>query len=62
MPSLLHNAYGDAWRSDRTTSRQLGSSLGTTIPENTETVHDKTPVVETRASTSVPTYLVHREM
>lgn len=62
MPSLLHNAYGDAWGSDSTTSRQLGSSLGTTIPETTETVHDKTPVVETHMRPAVPTYMVRREL
>lgn len=61
MPSLLHNAYGDAWGSERTTSRQLGSHLGTTIPETAEIFHDKTHVVETTMKPSVPKYMIHRE-
>ena len=60
MPSLLQNAYGEAWGSRGTTPIQLGSSLGTTIQETTKTVQDQTPIVETPMTPSVPMSMVRR--
>lgn len=60
MPSLLQNAYGDAWGSGGSSPRQLGSSLGTNIPETTDTLQDKTPIVEPPMTPSVPMSMVRR--
>ena len=65
MPSLLQNAYGKAWGSGGTMSRQLGSSLGATVPEVNEPVqqqqqHQK-PVLETQMSSSVLMPVVRNE-
>lgn len=64
MPSLLQNAYGEAWGSGGTMGRMLGSSLGTTVPEVNESIpkqEQQTPFVETQTSSSVPISLVRRE-
>ena len=60
MPSLLRNAYGEAWGSGGAAPRQLGSSLGTTIPEISEPVQDQTLLVETSMMPVVPTPMVRR--
>ena len=65
MPSLLQNAYGEAWGSGGTRSRQLGSSLGTTVPEVNEYAQQQQqqqePVVETQTSSSVLIPVVRSE-
>lgn len=61
MPSLLHNAYGGAWGSRGEVSRQLGSSLGTTIPETIETETEQATVAQKPSVPYVPMHVVRRE-
>lgn len=61
MPSLLQNAYGEAWGSRGAVSRQLGSSLGTTVPEASDNETGQTTIVQKPTIPSVPMHMVRRE-